>query len=186
MMRAESVVPILIVTAKDTEADKVVTLEIGVDDYITKPFSMRELLSRVRAHLRRSACFFRSPFPAFCKRAQLRWTPSSRNQDQGGDRRSSPQGVRPFEVFLTRTGRLLTREFLISEVWGRDYFGDTRTLDVHVKRLRAKIENDPHNQPPSSDDREGSRLQVRTLTPPHFVIGLISAHAQHCSRAEHA
>jgi two-component system, OmpR family, response regulator RegX3 len=142
-IRSSSDVPIIMVTAKDSEADKVAGLELGADDYVTKPFSMRELISRVRANLRR--------------------TRSSSREDEillGGDVsmdvsrhevavRGEPVALPPkefelLEAFLRRKGRLLTREFLIEEVWGPDYFGDTRTLDVHVKRLRRKIEDDPH------------------------------------------
>ena len=144
-IRAESDVPIIMVTAKDSEADKVTGLELGADDYVTKPFSVRELVSRVRAHLRRTrdAC-----------RCAPRRGPHGR---AGRDGRRPPRGrvggeavafppkeFELLETFLRRKGRLLTRDFLIEEVWGPDYFGDTKTLDVHVKRLRQKIEEDPH------------------------------------------
>ncbi len=146
-IRAESVVPVIIVTAKDAEADKVAGLELGADDYVTKPFSMRELVSRVRANLRR---------------ARLNGSPDGGEDvlvggpvelDVGRHEarvRGEPVAFPPkefdlLETFLRRPGRLLTRDFLIDAVWGSDYFGDTKTLDVHVKRIRRKIEEDPHS-----------------------------------------
>ncbi|HWO70009.1 MAG TPA: response regulator transcription factor, partial [Actinomycetota bacterium] len=144
-IRARSPVPIVILTAKDAEADKVAGLELGADDYVTKPFSMRELVSRVRAHLRRAGM----PAPAAAEEV-LRGGPVEMDVARHEVRvRGEPVALPPkefelLEVFLRRRGRLLTREFLIEEVWGPDYFGDTRTLDVHVKRLRRKIERDPH------------------------------------------
>ena len=146
-IRAGSAVPIIMVTAKDSEADKVTGLELGADDYVTKPFSVRELVSRVRANLRRAG-----PAPA---------APVSEEVLTGGPVhldvarhevlvRGEPVALPPkefelLETLLRRKGRLLTRELLIEEVWGPDYFGDTRTLDVHVKRLRRKLEEDPHH-----------------------------------------
>lgn len=144
-LRARSTVPVIVVTAKDGEADKVAGLELGADDYVTKPFSMRELVARVGANVRRSVV-------------------DSDSEDfilAGGDVeldigrhvavvRGSEVELRPkefalLEVLMMRTGRLVSRDDLISEVWGYDYFGDTKTLDVHVKRVRAKIELDPKN-----------------------------------------
>lgn len=144
-IRARSAVPIVILTAKDAEADKVAGLELGADDYVTKPFSMRELLSRVRAHLRRAGM----PAPAAAEEV-LRGGPVEMDVARHEVRvRGEPVPLPPkefelLEAFLRRRGRLLTRDFLIEEVWGPDYVGDTRTLDVHVKRLRRKIERDPH------------------------------------------
>ena len=143
-IRARSAVPIVILTAKDAEADKVAGLELGADDYVTKPFSMRELVSRVRAHLRRAG------MPAPAAEEVLRGGPVEMDVARHEVRvRGEPVALPPkefelLEAFLRRRGRLLTREFLIEEVWGPDYFGDTRTLDVHMKRLRRKIERDPH------------------------------------------
>ncbi|MFB3739140.1 MAG: response regulator [Candidatus Velamenicoccus archaeovorus] len=145
-IRATSDVPIIIVTAKDSEADKVAGLELGADDYVTKPFSMRELVSRVRANLRRAR-----PAPPVAVEEQLQGGPVV--MDVAGHEvavRGQPVTLPPkefelLEAFLRRRGRLLTREFLIEEVWGPSYFGDTKTLDVHVKRLRSKIEEDPHH-----------------------------------------
>jgi two-component system response regulator RegX3 len=145
-IRSESIVPILIITAKDTEADKVVTLEVGADDYITKPFSMRELSSRIRAHLRRSAML-----GSVATRYTLVAGPVEMDIEshavkiRGEAVTLPPKEFALLETFTSRPGRLLTRDFLIAEVWGRDYFGDTRTLDVHVKRLREKLEEDTHN-----------------------------------------
>ncbi len=145
MIRQESDVPIIMVTAKDSEADKVTGLELGADDYVTKPFSVRELVSRVRAHLRRAR--MSSPIPAD---ELLDGGPVHMDVAKhevlvhGVVTAFPPKEFELLEAFLRRKGRLLIREFLIEEVWGHDYFGDTKTLDVHVKRLRRKIELDPH------------------------------------------
>ncbi len=147
MIRQESNVPIIMVTAKDSEADKVTGLELGADDYVTKPFSIRELVSRVRAHLRRA----RMSVPAAPRDEMLAGGPVvmdvARHEVRIGDEAVAfpPKEFELLETFLRRKGRLLTREFLIEEVWGADYFGDTKTLDVHVKRIRRKIEPDPHD-----------------------------------------
>jgi len=146
-IRAESAVPIIMVTAKDSEADKVAGLELGADDYVTKPFSVRELVSRVRAHLRRATMSSEStaggdvltagPVEMDVVRHEVRVS--------GEVVAFPPKEFELLEEFLRRRGRLLTREFLIDEVWGSDYVGDTKTLDVHVKRVRQKIEVDPHD-----------------------------------------
>lgn len=144
-IRAESDVPIIMVTAKDSEADKVAGLELGADDYVTKPFSVRELVSRVRALLRRARMhrdgvaddvLAGGPVEMDVVRHEVRVA--------GEGIGLPPKEFELLEAFLRRKGRLLTREFLIGEIWGPDYFGDTKTLDVHVKRLRQKIEDDPH------------------------------------------
>jgi two-component system response regulator RegX3 len=145
MIRAESEVPIIMMTAKDSEADKVTGLELGADDYVTKPFSIRELVSRVRAHLRRSRMS-----SDVRPEEILEGGPVTMDVDRHEVRVSGsvvafpPKEFELLEAFLRRKGRLLTREYLIDEVWGPDYFGDTKTLDVHVKRIRHKIEADPH------------------------------------------
>jgi two-component system, OmpR family, response regulator RegX3 len=149
-VRQESTVPIMILTAKDGEADKVAGLELGADDYMTKPFSMRELVSRVRAHLRRAAMFAApepEPDPGVLRGGPVELD-IDRHEARVGQRqvRLTPKEFALLALFLERQGRLLTRDFLISELWGDDYFGDTKTLDVHVKRLRQKIEAQP-NQP---------------------------------------
>ena len=146
-LRSESNVPIIVVTAKDSEADKVSGLELGADDYVTKPFSMRELVSRVRANLRR----VRDPAPVVPAEEVLIGGPTRMDVARHEVTvRAEPVALPPkefelLEAFLRRKGRLLTRDFLIEEVWGVDYYGDTRTLDVHVKRLRRKLEEDPHH-----------------------------------------
>jgi len=145
LIRAESDVPIIMVTAKDSEADKVAGLELGADDYVTKPFSLRELVSRVRANLRRGR------HPALTSEDEM-LTGGPVQMDvarhevrvRGEIVSMPPKEFELLEAFLRRRGRLLTRDFLIEEVWGTDYFGDTRTLDVHVKRLRRKLEEAPH------------------------------------------
>ncbi|HEV8564974.1 MAG TPA: response regulator transcription factor [Actinomycetota bacterium] len=145
MIRAESDVPIIMVTAKDSEADKVTGLELGADDYVTKPFSVRELVSRVRANLRRSAIQAVAQTDDVLIGGPVRMD-VLRHEVTVGDEQTAfpPKEFELLESFLRRKGRLLTREFLIEEVWGADYFGDTKTLDVHVKRLRRKIEAEPH------------------------------------------
>ena len=145
-IRSDSDVPIIMVTAKDSEADKVAGLELGADDYVTKPFSMRELVSRVRANLRRTRPHASSaPADEVLVGGPVRMD-VARHEVSVGDGGVSlpPKEFELLEAFLRRKGRLLTRDFLIEEVWGPDYFGDTRTLDVHVKRLRRKLEDDPH------------------------------------------
>mgnify|MGYP001812273116 CR=1 FL=1 len=143
-VRRDHQMPVIILTAMDGEADKVLGLELGADDYVTKPFSMRELVARVRSHLRR---------------ARLGGTPDDSLVIGGGsvemdiDRhevrvRGDEVALRPKEfdllfALLARKGKLVTRETLISEVWGYDYVGDTKTLDVHIKRLRKKVEAEP-------------------------------------------
>ncbi|MDP8956418.1 MAG: response regulator transcription factor [Actinomycetota bacterium] len=146
LIRSESTVPVIVLTAKDSEADKVAGLELGADDYMTKPFSVRELVSRVRAHLRRAEMA-----PLARQSERLRGGPVELDPERhessvnGRSLQLTPKEFELLEVLLERKGRLLTRDYLIQEVWGADYFGDTKTLDVHVKRLRQKIEEDPHN-----------------------------------------
>jgi two-component system response regulator RegX3 len=146
LIRAESTVPIVMLTAKDSEADKVAGLELGADDYVTKPFSMRELVSRLRAHLRRAGMLDgpASP-PVRLAGGPVELDPERHEAMVRGESTAfTPKEFELLETFLAAKGRLLTREFLIREVWGADYFGDTKTLDVHVKRLRQKFEDDPH------------------------------------------
>jgi len=145
LIRAESTVPIVILTAKDAEADKVAGLELGADDYVTKPFSMRELVSRVRAHLRRAGMSTAESTTQPLAGGRVVLDPERHEARVDGELVSlTPKEFELLETFLTARGRLLTREYLIHEVWGPDYVGDTKTLDVHVKRLRQKIEADPH------------------------------------------
>jgi two-component system response regulator RegX3 len=142
-IRATSAVPVIMLTAKDTEIDKVVGLELGADDYVTKPYSSRELLARMRAVLRRVA------EPLDLVPATLEAGPVRMDVDRHVVTVSSEPVALPLkefellELLLRNTGRVLTRAQLIDRVWGSDYVGDTKTLDVHVKRLRSKIEADP-------------------------------------------
>jgi two-component system response regulator RegX3 len=145
LIRQESTVPIVMVTAKDAESDKVIGLELGADDYVTKPFSVRELVSRVRAHLRRASMQAPSADEEVLVGGPVRVDVGKHEVEVHGE--SVPFPPKEFELLemlVRRSGRLLTREFLISEIWGHDYVGDTKTLDVHVKRIRQKIESDPH------------------------------------------
>ncbi len=142
-LRARSAVPVIMVTAKDSEIDKVVGLEIGADDYVTKPFSSRELIARIRAVLRRGT----EPEPV--TGTALEAGPVRMDVDRHVvtvDGAPVPMPLKEFELLellLRNVGRVLTRVQLIDRVWGSDYVGDTKTLDVHVKRLRSKIEPDP-------------------------------------------
>ena len=144
-LRSRSDVPIIMLTAKDTEVDKVVGLELGADDYVTKPYSKAELIARIRAVLRRqgdNSNTTEGVITAGPVRIDV-----ERHQVSINDQLVSLP-LKEFELleFLVRnSGRVLTRSQLIDRVWGSDYFGDTKTLDVHVKRLRAKIETDPAN-----------------------------------------
>ena len=145
LIRRESIVPILMVTARDAESDKIVCLEIGADDYITKPFSMQELISRIRAHLRRASMVEGVPEETVLQVGLVEMDTESHQVWVRGE----PLSLPPKEFDLLRAllrgaGRLMTREALIRQVWGPNYFGDTRTLDVHIRRLRGKIEDDPH------------------------------------------
>jgi two-component system response regulator RegX3 len=146
MIRAESDVPIIMVTAKDSEADKVTGLELGADDYVTKPFSVRELVSRVRAHLRRATMRGEvAPADDVVRGGPVEMDVARHEVRVRGEAVGfPPKEFELLEAFLRRRDRLLTRPFLIEEVWGVDYVGDTKTLDVHVKRIRQKIEDDPH------------------------------------------
>jgi two-component system response regulator RegX3 len=144
-IRQISNVPIIMVTAKDSEADKVSGLELGADDYVTKPFSVRELVSRVRAHLRRAGMRTDGSQEDVLSGGPISLDVAKHEVLVDGQTVGfPPKEFELLEAFLRRKGRLLTRDFLIEEVWGAGYFGDTKTLDVHVKRLRKKVEKDPH------------------------------------------
>jgi two-component system, OmpR family, response regulator RegX3 len=144
-IRLSSDVPIIMLTAKDAESDKVAGLELGADDYMTKPFSMRELVARIRAQLRRAA---KSGVLAESNEV-LRGGPIELDIDAHQTRiEGEPVDLRPkefelLESLMRRRNRLAARHTLIDEVWGPSYFGDTKTLDVHIKRLRQKLEPDP-------------------------------------------
>jgi two-component system response regulator RegX3 len=132
------------VTAKDSEVDVVVGLELGADDYVTKPYSSRELLARIRAVLRRGGEVDEGEDPAALAAGPVRMDVERHVVTLGGEPLSLPlKEFELLEVLLRNAGRVLTRGQLIDRVWGADYVGDTKTLDVHVKRLRAKIEDDP-------------------------------------------
>jgi two-component system response regulator RegX3 len=141
-LRQMSAVPVIMVSAKDDEVDKVVGLELGADDYITKPYSPRELVARIRAVLRRGQDVDLAP-------ATLEVGPVRMDVERhvvtvtGTEIRLPLKEFELLEMFLRNSGRVLTRGQLIDRVWGADYVGDTKTLDVHVKRLRAKVEPDP-------------------------------------------
>jgi len=146
-IRTKSQVPIIMLTAKDTEIDKVVGLEIGADDYVTKPYSSRELIARIRAVLRRNA----DPAERTDPTSLFSAGPVTLDIERhivtiNGQVVAFP--LKEFELLeylLRNIGRVLTRTQIIDRVWGSDYVGDTKTLDVHIKRLRAKIEADPAN-----------------------------------------
>ena len=144
-IRTRSKVPVIMLTAKDTEVDKVVGLELGADDYVTKPYSTRELVARIRAVLRRQGDEDMSA-DGLLSAGPVRIDIERHLVTVNGQAQALP--LKEFELleFLVRnSGRVLTRSQLIDRVWGSDYFGDTKTLDVHIKRLRAKIESDPGN-----------------------------------------
>lgn len=147
-LRARSAIPVIMVTARDSEIDKVVGLELGADDYITKPYSARELIARIRAVLRRrrggEGEGDSSLAPAVLEVGPVRMDVERHIVSVAGEEVSLP--LKEFdllEYLLRNAGRVLTRGQLIDRVWGADYVGDTKTLDVHVKRLRSKIEPDP-------------------------------------------
>ncbi len=144
-LRQRSSVPVIMLTAKDSEIDKVVGLEIGADDYVTKPYSSRELLARIKAVLRRLS------EPDDLAPATLQAGPVRMDIERHTVTVNSVPTQLPLkefellEMLLRNAGRVMTRVQLIDRVWGSDYVGDTKTLDVHIKRLRAKIEADPAN-----------------------------------------
>ncbi|MEY3388174.1 MAG: hypothetical protein RI944_947 [Actinomycetota bacterium] len=143
-IRKTSQVPIIMLTAKDTELDKVLGLELGADDYITKPFSSRELIARVKAILRR----FSEPIenPEVVETKEIKIDPIKHKVFVRGEEIKLP--LKEFDLlhYLSQNpGRVLTREQIIDRIWGHDYFGDTKTLDVHIKRIRSKIEKNPND-----------------------------------------
>ena len=142
-IRAQSNVPVIMLTAKDDEIDKVVGLEIGADDYVTKPYSSRELLARIKAVLRRN----NEPeelVPSTIEGGPVRMDVERHVVTVDGEAMQLPlKEFELLEMLLRNVGRVLTRMQLIDRIWGSDYVGDTKTLDVHIKRLRGKIEPDP-------------------------------------------
>jgi two-component system response regulator RegX3 len=147
-LRTRSRVPIIMVTAKGSEIDTVVGLEVGADDYVTKPYRLRELVARIRAVLRRTPADEAegSLSAEAIEVGDVALDPDRHEVTIRGDAVSLP--LKEFEllgILLENAGRVLTRETLIDRVWGSDYVGDTKTLDVHIKRLRAKVEPEPSN-----------------------------------------
>ena len=145
-LRSRSQVPIIMLTAKDSEVDKVVGLELGADDYVTKPYSKAELIARIKAVLRRGGAEPSEKEEKIISAGPVEIDIESHKVKVLGEFVSFP--LKDFELleFLVRnSGRVLTRVQLIDRIWGSDYFGDTKTLDVHIKRLRTKIEKDPAN-----------------------------------------
>ena len=145
-LRTRSQVPIIMLTAKDSEVDKVVGLELGADDYVTKPYSKAELIARIKAVLRRGGAESTEKVEKIISAGPVEIDIESHKVRVLGE--YVPFPLKEFELleFLVRnSGRVLTRVQLIDRIWGSDYFGDTKTLDVHIKRLRAKIEKDPAN-----------------------------------------
>ena len=146
-IRSHSMVPIIMLTAKDDEVDTVVGLELGADDYVTKPYSSRELLARIKAVLRRKGDFVLDEGElATVQVGEIKLDADRHIVTIKGENVALP--LKEFELleFLMRNaGRVLTRIQIIDRIWGNDYVGDTKTLDVHIKRLRAKLEKDPAN-----------------------------------------
>ena len=143
-IRASSAVPIIMLTAKDSEVDIVVGLELGADDYVTKPYSARELLARMRAVLRRLVQIDSDLDERVLSGGRV--TVDIDRHTVAVDGREIGMPLKEFElleVLMRNAGRVLTRGQLIDRVWGTDYFGDTKTLDVHIKRIRSRIEENP-------------------------------------------
>ncbi|MDP8977567.1 MAG: response regulator transcription factor [Actinomycetota bacterium] len=143
-IRAVSAVPIIMLTARDSEVDTVVGLELGADDYMTKPFSMRELTARARAVLRRAGAESRKPDDAPLQVGGVRVDPERHEVSvRGAPVELPPKEFALLELLVANAGRVLTRHVIIDRIWGADYVGDTKTLDVHVKRLRGRVERNP-------------------------------------------
>jgi two-component system response regulator RegX3 len=142
-IRTRSTVPIIMLTAKDSEIDIVVGLELGADDYVTKPYSTRELLARIRAVLRRRL-EVDDDHEAILEAGTVRMDVERHTVSVDGNETAMPlKEFELLELLLRNSGRVLTRGQLIDRVWGADYFGDTKTLDVHIKRIRSRIEKVP-------------------------------------------
>jgi two-component system response regulator RegX3 len=143
-IRTRSTVPIIMLTAKDSEVDIVVGLELGADDYVTKPYSSRELLARIRAVLRRRVDEAELEDDGILEAGTVRMDVDRHTVSVNGAEISMPlKEFELLELLLRNAGRVLTRGQLIDRVWGSDYFGDTKTLDVHIKRIRSRIEASP-------------------------------------------
>ena len=164
-IRATSRVPIIMLTAKDSEVDIVVGLELGADDYVTKPYSSRELLARMRAVLRRLAQTDADLDDRVLDGGRVALDIDRHTVAVDGGEISMPlKEFELLEVLMRNAGRVLTRGQLIDRVWGTDYFGDTKTLDVHIKRIRSRIEENP-SEPVDAGDGARARLPLRGLTP---------------------
>lgn len=161
-IRKESNLPIIMLTAKDSETDKVLGLELGADDYITKPFSPRELIARVRAVLRRSS----GEESAETKKQVLKVRDLMLDSEKhlvtlnGRELDLPPKEFELLRILMENPGRVLTREYLLETIWGYEYIGETRTVDVHIRRLRQKIEPDP-SQPVYIETVHGFGYRIR-------------------------
>ncbi|MEE8599495.1 response regulator transcription factor [Euzebya tangerina] len=143
-LRSDAAVPIIMVTAKDSEIDRVVGLELGADDYVTKPFSMRELAARIRAVLRRGADWDVPDLTSPLEVQGIRIDPERHEVTVRGELvELPPKEFALLELLIRNAGRVMTRDLIIDRIWGADYVGDTKTLDVHIKRIRGRIEEDP-------------------------------------------
>jgi two-component system response regulator RegX3 len=164
-LRSRSRVPIIMVTAKGSEIDTVVGLEVGADDYVTKPYRLRELVARMRAVLRRSPRDEEEPVSGDAiEVGDVRLDPERHEVFVRGEAVSLPlKEFELLEILLSNAGRVLTRETLIDRVWGPHYVGDTKTLDVHVKRLRSKVEENP-SAPQRITTIRGLGYKYETLT----------------------
>ena len=142
LRRSGDSTPILVVSARDSEADRVRGLEVGADDYLVKPFGMRELVARCRALLRRSLST--TAMPVVLEHANLRLYPEEcRVTRDGLDVNLSPKEYRLLELFMQHPRRVWSRDKLLQHIWGQDYFGDSKTVDVHIRWLREKLESNP-------------------------------------------
>jgi two-component system phosphate regulon response regulator PhoB len=138
-----NIIPILIISAKGSETDRVLGLEVGADDYLTKPFSMRELMARCRALLRRQRYTSQTQTPVQTYRDINLFPQECRVMVRGHEASLSPKEFRLLELFMSYPRRVWSREQLIEQVWGADFLGDTKTVDVHIRWLREKLEVDP-------------------------------------------
>jgi two-component system, OmpR family, response regulator RegX3 len=143
-VRRTGLTPIVMLTARDSDVDKILGLEMGADDYVTKPFNMRELLARIKAVLRRAAAEEEKPSPKRLEAGDIVIDDERHEVKVGGEVVEMPlMEYRLLEIFMKNRGKALPREYLISQAWGGDFYGQTKTLDVHIRRLREKVEKDP-------------------------------------------
>ncbi len=143
-VRVFSIAPVIMLTARAGEGDKVTGLEVGADDYVTKPFSPRELIARIKAHLRRVQAYTQASQQDVLQIGEIAMNvPSRAARLRGHDVQLPPKEFDLLHVFMANPDRVLGRDYLLDRVWGEDYVGDVRTLDVHIRWLREKIERDP-------------------------------------------